>query len=161
MVSREHDDPKVHWNDAWSASEPSQVSWYQAEPTTSVRLVTALTSPSTAVVDVGGGVSALAHRLLEVGYRDITVIDVAAAPLDRLRSNLIDAGIDLVCLHTVVAGFAEWEPDRSFGLWHDRAGYHFLTDETARARYRTTMALSIPTGGHAIMAMFGPDGPER
>jgi hypothetical protein len=153
--------PADHWTDAWAASDPSQVSWYQAEPATSLRLVTALAGVSTAIVDVGGGVSVLAKRLLSAGYRDVTVVDVAVAPLERLRSDLVHAGVDVAGLHTTVAGFASWEPDRLFGLWHDRAGYHFLTDETTREHYRNTMAHSIPSGGHAIMAMFGPDGPER
>jgi hypothetical protein len=152
---------EAHWNNAWASNEPSQVSWYQTEPTTSMRLVTSLTDSTTPIVDVGGGVSALAFRLLAAGYSDITVVDVAAAPLQRLRADLSSAGVATDGLHTTVTEFADWEPDRSFGLWHDRAGYHFLTDEATRACYRNTMAHSIPSGSHAIMAMFGPDGPER
>ena len=48
-----------------------------------------------------------------------------------------------------------------FDLWHDRAVFHFLTEATDRAAYVDLLARTIPAGGHAIIATFAMDGPEK
>lgn len=45
-------------------------------------------------------------------------------------------------------------------LWHDRAVFHFLTDEADRRAYRNALAAGLSTDGHVIIATFGPNGPE-
>jgi trans-aconitate methyltransferase len=154
---------REHWTATWSQREPSEVSWFQAEPTTSLRLATSVVHDRAAasVIDVGGGVSVFALRLIAAGFGDVTVLDIADEPLKQLRRELDATHLPSAGLHTVTSDFASWRPDRPFDLWHDRAGYHFLTEDRDRARYRSTMADSVAAGGHAIMAMFGPDGPEQ
>lgn len=39
-----------------------------------------------------------------------------------------------------------WRPSRRFGLWHDRAVFHFLTDEAERNRYVELLASGIEAG---------------
>jgi SAM-dependent methyltransferase len=154
--------PLEHWSAAWTDRDPTEVSWFQPEAATSLRLAKELVgNRDDAIVDVAGGVSRLAVGLLTDGYRDVTVVDIAEKSLDRLVAECEKAHHDRSALHTVCADATSWTPDRSFALWHDRAGYHFLTDDLDRARYRSTMADSVLPGAHAIMAMFGPDGPER
>ena len=46
-------------------------------------------------------------------------------------------------------------------IWHDRAVFHFLTAAEDRAVYRTRLLETLLPGGHAIIATFGPEGPER
>jgi predicted RNA methylase len=153
--------PSEHWS-AWTDRDPTEVSWFQTEPTTSVRLASALV-PNRAdpIVDIGGGVSRFALRMLAGGYRDVTVVDIAAPALRRLRHECVAAGLDESMLRTIAADVVVAAPVGPFALWHDRAGYHFLTDEAERSRYRAAMSESVSPGGHAIMAMFGPDGPEH
>ena len=55
----------------------------------------------------------------------------------------------------------EWQPDRSYGLWHDRAVFHFLTDSADREAYLGQLRRHLRPGGSAIIATFGPDGPEK
>ena len=45
-------------------------------------------------------------------------------------------------------------------LWHDRAVFHFLTDEADSRAYRNALAAGLSTDGHVIIATFGPNGPE-
>ena len=54
----------------------------------------------------------------------------------------------------------EWKPDRRYGLWHDRALFHFLVGASDRARYLAKLRAAIDPGGHAIVATFAADGPE-
>ncbi len=45
-------------------------------------------------------------------------------------------------------------------LWHDRATFHFFTDEADQSAYVSTAALSVCSGGHLVMAEFALDGPQ-
>jgi hypothetical protein len=44
-------------------------------------------------------------------------------------------------------------------IWHDRAMFHFLTDESARSRYVAHLRQAVEPNGHVILATFGPEGP--
>lgn len=57
------------------------------------------------------------------------------------------------------ANLLEWEPDRAFGLWHDRAVFHFLVDEEGRSRYLATLRSALAPGGALIVGTFAADGP--
>ncbi len=60
-----------HWDDAYRNKGSEGVSWYQPEPVVSVELIGLLDiSPSTAMVDIGGGTSYLLDRLIESGRSD-------------------------------------------------------------------------------------------
>ena len=48
-----------------------------------------------------------------------------------------------------------------FDLWHDRAAFHFLTDPGDRRKYVALLDRTVPAGGHAIIATFAHDGPEK
>jgi trans-aconitate methyltransferase len=61
----------------------------------------------------------------------------------------------------VVSDITEYVPDRHFGVWHDRAAFHFLTDPADRERYVQVLRSALWPGGQAIIAAFAPDGPER
>lgn len=62
------------------------------------------------------------------------------------------------CVH---ADVLEWSPDRAFGLWHDRAVFHFLVDESDRRRYLEALRRSLEPGGAVVVGAFAPDGPDR
>jgi hypothetical protein len=61
----------------------------------------------------------------------------------------------------VVADVTSWKPHRTYDLWHDRAAFHFLTEERDRAAYIARLTKSLKLGGYAIIATFAPEGPER
>jgi hypothetical protein len=48
----------------------------------------------------------------------------------------------------------------SFDVWHDRALFHFLTSADARRHYTGLVGDTVTEGGLAIIATFGPEGPE-
>lgn len=55
----------------------------------------------------------------------------------------------------------ERTPDRRYAIWHDRAVLHFLNDTADRDRYSELIARRVHAGGHAVIATFGVDGPDR
>ena len=48
----------------------------------------------------------------------------------------------------------------TYNIWHDRAAFHFLTEEKDRAAYIARLNRALKVGGHAIIATFAMDGPE-
>ncbi|MGH2173900.1 hypothetical protein ACQ1Z4_14405, partial [Enterococcus faecalis] len=61
----------------------------------------------------------------------------------------------------VVADVTSWKPSSTYDLWHDRATFHFLTKPTDRDAYVGCLMKAVRRGGHAIIATFAQDGPER
>ncbi len=60
-----------------------------------------------------------------------------------------------------VEDVTDFDPSRPIDLWHDRAVLHFLTDETDRARYHSTLEKSLSECGRGVIATFALDGPKR
>jgi SAM-dependent methyltransferase len=147
-----------HWQNVYATRPPEQLSWYQASSDVSLDLVRqAAIGPADAIVDVGAGASRFVDGLLERGYGDVTLLDLSEAALDVVRRRLGDArGV-----RYLAADVTRWEPSRQFALWHDRAVFHFLVDDGARASYRRTMAAALAPGSKAIVATFDLHGPER
>ena len=54
----------------------------------------------------------------------------------------------------------ELEP-RADDLWHDRAVFHFLTEEEQRIAYVRQVARAVKPGGNVIVSTFGPEGPTK
>ena len=61
----------------------------------------------------------------------------------------------------MVTDVRTWRPERIFDVWHDRAVFHFLTEIADRAAYVSLLTRTVPLRGHAVIATFAPDGPER
>jgi SAM-dependent methyltransferase len=116
------------------------------------------TPASTRVIDVGGGSSVLVDRLLDAGFRNLAVLDVSETALAETRERLGDREASVTW---IVADVAEVDRIGTFDIWHDRALLHFLTRPEDRRRYRELLATSIPSGGHAVIAGFALDGPDR
>jgi len=52
-------------------------------------------------------------------------------------------------------------PAAAYGLWHDRAVFHFLTSAEERQRYVARVRHAVRPGGHVIVAAFSPEGPPK
>lgn len=134
------------------------MSWFQPEPAVSLDLVHRLeVERSTAVVDVGGGASLLVDRLVGEGYGDVTVLDASEVALAEARGRL-GPNTSVTWLH---ADVLSWRPDRRYGLWHDRAVFHFFTADEDRSAYLRCLSAALLPGAAVIVATFAEDGPER
>lgn len=130
--------------------------WFQNEPTMSLRLLSQAPPPRS-VIDVGGGASLLVDSLLVSGFDDVTVLDVSDHALLQVHERLPH---DSEPVSFVVADILDWQPDRQWNAWHDRAVFHFLIDPNDRARYVATAARAVATDGVLVIGCFAPDGPE-
>jgi SAM-dependent methyltransferase len=149
-----------HWDAVYRTRPDAQTSWHRAHLDVSLRLLDALDLDVDApVIDVGGGRSTFVDDLLARGLHEVSVLDIAAEALAQARERLGTAGGHV----RWIAGDATAVelPAAHYALWHDRAVFHFLVDAHARARYAATLARAVRPGGHAIVATFAPDGPQR
>ena len=144
-----------YWDSRYASVGSGRVSWFQADPAVSLELISRAAPAPASVVDVGGGASLLTDRLLAEGYHDVTVVDISGAALRETHDRIGESPV-----HFVESDVRDWQPDRTFDVWHDRAAYHFLVDAGDRARYWDLVRESVPEGGHIVMATFAEDGPQ-
>lgn len=149
----------AHWDRSYAGSTALSRSWYQAEPSVSLRLIAATgAGPESRILDVGGGASCLVDRLLSKGHTSVGVLDVSPVAVDEARERL---GADAARVEWFVTDVTSFASPHPWDIWHDRATFHFLTEASDRAAYRATLLDALAPGGHAIIATFGPSGPER
>ncbi len=148
-----------HWERVFREKREDEVSWFEERAALSLGLVERTGAPKTArIVDVGAGASRLVDALVEAGYSDLTVVDIAEAALEKARARLGERAREVRWLARDVR---TWEPEERFDVWHDRAVFHFMVEEEDREAYLATLQRALPVGGHAILATFASDGPER
>ncbi|MDP2288336.1 MAG: class I SAM-dependent methyltransferase [Actinomycetota bacterium] len=145
-----------HWDERYRKIGSTDVSWFQAEPLMSIRLIGSLdlllTDP---IVDVGGGASLLVDRLCELGFADLTVVDLSVQALEESKARVGNSGIEWIA-----ADVRQWQPKRQFVLWHDRATFHFLTEVSDQHRYWDIASGHLTPGGHVVIGVFAHDGPQ-
>ena len=95
------------------------------------------------------------HAAVGLTYVDHGQIQSA---IDATRSRLKERA-DLV--RWIVADITQVEHIDPVDVWHDRAVFHFLTEETDRRHYVNLLQRSLVPGGHAIIGTFGTGGPLR
>jgi cyclopropane fatty-acyl-phospholipid synthase-like methyltransferase len=149
---------QAFWEDVHLDKGVHGVSWWQQVPQLSLNLIEqAGVGPDDAILDVGAGWSTLVDHLVGRGHRDLSAVDLSATALQAVRDRMGQAG-DHVVLE--VADVLALEPDRHCMLWHDRAVFHFLTEESERDAYRSSLERTLAPRGWVVVATFGPDGPQ-
>lgn len=149
-----------HWEAIYGKKGSQDVSWYRPHLDRSLLFIDqAALPPDAAIIDVGGGASTLVDDLLARGYRNVTVLDLSEGAIAQAKSRL---GPNAVAVRWLVGDITEVGlPENHYDFWHDRAVFHFLTDDSARQRYVSSVRRSLKPGGHIVVATFGPAGPER
>ena len=150
-------DVKEHWEDIWTRKKSNEVSWYLEEPKTSLELVLS-TNPSkdAQIIDVGGGNSKLVDKLLELNFKNITVVDISAKALKRAKEKL---GKIANMVKWVECDIREFDSDDKYDIWHDRALLHFLTSEEDISKYVELIRKYVKKGGYVIISSFSTKGP--
>jgi ubiquinone/menaquinone biosynthesis C-methylase UbiE len=152
-------DRQSHWQNVYQTKAEQQVSWSQPSPEPSLGLIEKFAPGKSAdIVDIGGGASRLVDALRERGYGNITVLDLSEAALQRAKARL---GAAAASVQWIAADATKWQPPQAFDIWHDRAAFHFLVDPGDREAYLARLHRGVTSGGHAIIATFALDGPQK
>lgn len=150
---------KEHWEAVHQRKASDQVSWYQPHFDRSLRILEqAGLSSGAAILDVGGGASTFVDDLLARGYENVTVLDLSAHAIASAKARL---GESAGSVSWLVGDILDLElPEHGVDFWHDRAVFHFLTDQTARQRYVEAVRRALKPNGHIVVATFGPSAPD-
>lgn len=152
-------DRKKHWENIYQTKELKDVSWYEPTPETSLDFFKQFNVPSTAkIIDIGGGDSFLVDHLLDLGYQDISILDISAAAIERAKKRL---GNKAGKVKWIVADAAKFEPTEHYDFWHDRAAFHFLTNELEISNYLDTAQKNITPTGILVIGTFSEQGPKK
>lgn len=150
---------KQHWENIYHTKDLKEVSWFQSIPETSLDFFEQFKVPSSAkVIDIGGGDSYLVDYLLELGYQHISVLDISAAAIERAKRRL---GVKAKNVKWIVADAATFQPTEQYDFWHDRAAFHFLTDEQEISNYLETAEQNINPAGVLVIGTFSEQGPKK
>ena len=150
---------KAHWENVFATKTETEVSWFQSYPKTSVEFLELFDLPLSAnIIDVGGGDSYFVDALIEKGYKNITVLDISANAIDRAKLRL-EKNADKV--NWIVSDILEFQPTIKFDFWHDRAAFHFLTDDEKINKYVSIAENAINKNGYLILGTFSENGPTK
>jgi 2-polyprenyl-3-methyl-5-hydroxy-6-metoxy-1,4-benzoquinol methylase len=150
---------KKHWENIYNTKAINDVSWYQPKPETSLQFIKELNLPkSSNIIDIGGGDSFLVDNLLDLGYTNITVLDISKKAIERAKQRLQKQNENV---KWIVADISNFNPTENYDLWHDRAAFHFLTKETEINNYVNSTQNSITQNGYLIIGTFSMEGPQK
>jgi hypothetical protein len=148
---------KEHWENVYTTKTPEEVSWTQLVPKTSLELIQATgVSKDASIIDIGGGDSNLVDCLLDAGYTDLTVLDISESALKRAQVRLGDIAVKV---KWIVSDIITFQPTENYAVWHDRAAFHFITDEKDKIRYVNTVAKYVTDT--FILGTFSENGPTK
>jgi len=151
-------DVRGHWDEIFTQKTDDEMSWSQATPTMSLELLAQWSSPDDALVDVGAGNSRLVDHLVERGWREVTLLDVSATALAKVRARLSSGS---TTVSYVASDIRQWQPEGHYRAWHDRAVFHFLTDQADQENYVRTAAQTLERDAILVIATFSASGPTH
>lgn len=155
----ENFDRKKHWENIYQTKELKDVSWYQPKPYTSLDFIKKFNlEKSTKIIDIGGGDSFFVDHLLELGFYDITVLDISQAAIERAKNRLKDKS---KYVKWIVDDVVNFQPSEKYDFWHDRAAFHFLTEEREIQSYVEKAYSNINENGILVIGTFSEQGPKK
>ena len=150
---------KNHWNSIYSTKKLNQVSWYQPIPQVSLDFIESLNfSKDAPILDVGGGDSFLCDNLIELGYSNITVLDISDVAIQRAKRRLGNNANKVIW---IVSDILNFEPKEKYAIWHDRAVFHFLRENENINKYINSLFEGLVENGRMILGAFAENGPTR
>lgn len=150
---------KEHWDYVFASKHANELSWTQAYPTVSVQFIQEINlSKNAKIIEVGGGESFLVDVLLDLGYTNITVLDISVNALEKTKSRLGEKDKNI---NWIVADITQFESTEKYDFWHDRAVFHFLTDDISINKYKQTVSNTVAKDGYFLLGTFSKDGPLK
>ncbi|MFD2890462.1 class I SAM-dependent methyltransferase [Flavobacterium chuncheonense] len=149
----------AHWENVFATKAENEVSWFQEKPETSIQLVQSCRVAKDAkIIDIGGGDSYLIDSLLDQGYTNLYLLDISNNAINRAKKRLGDKAENVTF---IVSDSLNFTSSELFDVWHDRASFHFLTEEKDIQRYKENVLASLKSNGHFVLGTFSEEGPIK
>ena len=115
-----------HWQEVYHKKNENEVSWFQKSPKLSLDFISSLNlNLDSHIIDVGAGESSLVDNLLNLGYTNVSVLDISLKSIEKTKKRL---GSKSKLVNWIVSDINDFKPKHKYDLWHDRAAFHFLKD---------------------------------
>ena len=148
---------KLHWEKIYQTKKNDGVSWFQEIPTESIELIKKYSSDnSDKIIDVGCGKGFLADNLLESKFKDITLVDISSNALSEINNRLKNQYLSFI-----ETDILDFDSDYKYDIWHDRAVFHFITENKSIDKYISLCNNYINRDGTLIIGTFAEDGPLK
>lgn len=152
-------DTKAHWETVYQTKSPDQVSWTQEYPELAINYLTDLNLPKdAAIIDIGGGEAAFAEAAMDLGYTNISVLDISEAALANAKNRL---GAKSEALKWIVSDILSFEATEKYEFWYDRAVFHFLTEKEDIEKYKSVVTKSLADKSDFLLGTFSENGPFK
>lgn len=149
-----------HWDKIYGNNSTQLVGWYTPHLDTSLRSIEDLNlEENEPIIDVGGGASTLVDDLIVSGHKDLAVLDLSGKAIQLTKERLGRTSNTVSWLQGDVTDIDL--PFQHYGLWHDRAVFHFMLDPEAQQKYKEQILKSLKIGGFFIIGTFGADAPTQ
>lgn len=156
-------DIEQHWNDTYLKIPSTNLGWYEEHASPSLKLIEQCDLAKDAnIVNAGAGTSNIVESLLKLGFTNIVVNDIAAAPLAEMRDRLSDwknASLEFVVDDLTKS--RHLTKLRDVALWYDRAVMHFFTDAVSQNAYFDLIRQLVKIDGYVILAEFSLNGAQK
>jgi len=124
---------KSHWEKIYMEKSSDQVSWTQEVPTTSIKFFNNYNiDKDSPIIDIGGGESKFVDYLIDNKYKNISVLDISKNAIERVKDRLGKLSDNI---NWIICDINDFNPKIKYSFWHDRAVFHFLTEEFQIQRY--------------------------
>ena len=150
---------KKHWEKIYETKELDGVSWFQEKPSTSLSLIEGSSiKKDVEIIDIGCGRSYLIDNLLKNQFSDVSILDISNNALKEVQKRISKYTNKGNLFNSNVLDF---NTDKRFDIWHDRAVFHFLTTEKEVRNYIKIAENHIREGGTLIIGTFSENGPLK
>ena len=156
-------DFQKHWNNAYQKSPINNLGWYEEDPIPSMELISECKLSKDALIfNAGAGATTLIELLLNKGYTNIVVNDIAASALSELKNNLsTHKNSEVRFIVDDLTNPIELLNLKNVDLWHDRAVLHFFTTEAQQKTYFDLIRKVLKPEGYVILAEFNLEGAKK
>jgi 2-polyprenyl-3-methyl-5-hydroxy-6-metoxy-1,4-benzoquinol methylase len=149
---------KKHWDTIYLEKSTIDLGWFQEVPAMSLGLIkSAGIEKDAKIIDVGGGDSLFVDHLLALGYSNLTVLDLSQSAIKRAKKRLGSRGSEV---NWICSDIRDFNTDEKFDLWHDRACFHFLIDNTDIQIYTSKLNQFLTENGTVVLGTFSKTGPK-
>jgi len=154
---------KEYWNKKYTDSPITQLGWYESKSSPSIQLIENCAAPKySTIVDVGSGATTLTASLLELGYQNLFAIDISDVALEKAKALLSEEQATQVrWLVDDITNPSTVLQLQDVAIWHDRAVFHFLTEDKDRETYHSLLQNIVISSGFVIMATFAMNGAAK
>ena len=148
-----------HWQEVYQKKNENEVSWFQKSPKLSLDFICGLNlNLDSHIIDIGAGESRLVDNLLNLGYTNVSVLDISLKSIEKTKKRL---GLKSKLVNWIVSDINDFKPKHKYDLWHDRAAFHFLKDSLEIKNYIKLLKNSLNIDADLIMATFSDNGPLK